>query len=146
MIVVQGKIQRTSCCCVSPLKYFSTTFLHRSYFGNILFQASFPDSRGLVVSQLQQKNHVKNFLRRHGIQCTNWKTTGRGTPWDAKPPSRSPRPLPSWIAQLLQDESAVVGVDAGRRPLPFASALKVSGVDTWEERCVFWEERAHFWM
>ena len=72
------------------------------------------------------------FLRRHGIQCTNWKTTGRGTPWDLKPPSNSPRPLPSWIAQLLQDEAVVVGVDGGRRPLPFASALKASGVETWE--------------
>ena len=26
----------------------------------------------------------------------------------------------------------MVGVDGGRRPLPFASALKASGVETWE--------------
>lgn len=63
-------------------------------------------------------------LRKHGIQCTSWKETGRGTPWDPKPPSYAPRPLPSWIASLLKDESPVVK----GRPLPFASSMRASGV------------------
>ena len=37
----------------------------------------------------------------------------------------------------------MAGVDAGRRPLPFASALKASGVETWGRKRCFWEERAH---
>lgn len=74
--------------------------------------------------------YVKQHYLRHGIQCTSWKETGRGTPWDPKPPSFPARPLPSWICELLQDERPVSGVG---RPLPFASSLRASGMDCTEE-------------
>ena len=36
-------------------------------------------------------------------------------------------------------------MDAGRRPLPFASALKASGVETWGRR-MFFGRKGHIWM
>ena len=77
-----------------------------------------------------QKVHFCHH-RKHGIECTSWKESGRGRPWDVKPPSYSARALPKWICELLQDERPLVG----NRPLPFSSSLCASGHAPWSAFC-----------
>ena len=93
---------------------------------NTAFLFIFEVIRIPLVHVFAPRQFPHNPTRRHGIQCTSWKETGRGTPWDPKPPSFPARPLPHWICELLQDERPVSGVQG--RPLPFASSLRASGM------------------
>mmetsp|Transcript_11427 Transcript_11427/g.29488 ORF Transcript_11427/g.29488 Transcript_11427/m.29488 type:complete len:435 (-) Transcript_11427:290-1594(-) len=71
--------------------------------------------------------YVKRHYYQHGIECTPWCETGRGTPIDKKPPSYQPRAYPAWISDLLKSEQQLPGVDPTRR-LSFESCLSASGL------------------
>eukprot|EP00931_Biecheleriopsis_adriatica_P075223 TRINITY_DN49141_c0_g1_i1.p1 TRINITY_DN49141_c0_g1~~TRINITY_DN49141_c0_g1_i1.p1 ORF type:complete len:393 (+),score=80.41 TRINITY_DN49141_c0_g1_i1:98-1276(+) len=68
--------------------------------------------------------YVKKHYYKHGIECTPWAVTGRCKPLDKKPPSLPPRPLPSWICDLLERERQLPGI---RNELAFSSCLQASG-------------------
>eukprot|EP00928_Gymnodinium_smaydae_P028280 TRINITY_DN21603_c0_g1_i1.p1 TRINITY_DN21603_c0_g1~~TRINITY_DN21603_c0_g1_i1.p1 ORF type:complete len:402 (+),score=74.80 TRINITY_DN21603_c0_g1_i1:166-1371(+) len=70
--------------------------------------------------------YVKGLYFKYGIFCVNWAQEGRKKPVDPPPVPRAPKPLPSWVAELLATEAPVPGVDPDRE-LPFESCLRSAG-------------------
>mmetsp|Transcript_48104 Transcript_48104/g.85364 ORF Transcript_48104/g.85364 Transcript_48104/m.85364 type:complete len:412 (+) Transcript_48104:128-1363(+) len=68
--------------------------------------------------------YVKRHYYKYGIECVPWADVGRSLPIEKKPPSFPPRAYPDWIAQLLQREKQLPGME---RQLPFASCMEASG-------------------